>query len=219
MRRQLGNQPIRQRFGRILVLLFGVSSVTCDRDDCPLNGATCLLPLDRLRIGALPDFSIDRGDLVLRSDITPVHRQTPFGIDADEDAGADDLGRIVDHRPFFERDQCRLDLTETLVDLVRQLVGILILRFEPRVLRIECVYGGLLLWGELDRLAPELAQAVGVAVREIDTENHFQLSLAIFSASSFSLSVTRRSNKAASCKYPPSSCSNRSRKTPPPACS
>lgn len=104
MRCQLRDQAIRQRFGRVLVIVFSISSAASKRDDRALDGATCLLRLDPLCIGALTDIRIDRGHLVLRPDVTPIHREAPFEIDADEDAGAGDLGRIVNHRPVFERE-------------------------------------------------------------------------------------------------------------------
>lgn len=90
-----------------------------------------------------------------------------MGIDTDEDASPGDLSRIVNHRPVFERDQCRLDFAETLIDLIGQLVGILIIGFKLGLLGVECVDGGLLLWGEIDRFAVQLAQAIRAAVGEL----------------------------------------------------
>ena len=158
MRCQLSDQPIRQRFCRVLIIFFGIRSAASHRDDRALDGRTSRLPLDRLCIGALPDIRIGCRHVVLRPDVTPIRREAAFGIDADEDASADDLGRIVNHRPVFERDQCRLDFAETLIDLSGQLVGILIIGFKLGLLGVECVDGGLLLWGEIDRFALQLTQ-------------------------------------------------------------
>ncbi len=116
---------------------------------CPISGSDC-------------------GRLVLRPDIAAVDREPSFGIDADEDAGAGDLGRIVDHGPVFERHQCRFDLAETLIDLVGQFVGVLVVGFELGLLGVERVDGRLLLGGEIGRFALQFAQAAGVAVGEID---------------------------------------------------
>ena len=118
-------------------------------------------------IGVLSDVRICCRHVVLRPDVTPIHRETSFGIDAHEDASADDLGRIVNHRPEFERGQCRLDFAETLIDLIGQLVGILIIGFKLGLLGVECVDGGLLLWGEIDRFALDFSQAPSVIEGEI----------------------------------------------------
>ena len=116
--RQFGDEPVRQRLCRVLIILFGFSRVTGDRDRRALHGSTGLLTLGGRRVDALSDFRIRCGSLVLRPDITPVRREPSFGIDADEDAGTDDVGRIIDHGPFLERHQCRFDLAEALIDLI-----------------------------------------------------------------------------------------------------
>ena len=85
------------------------------------------------------------GRLVLRSNITPIDREPALEIDADEDAGADDVGGIVNHRSVFEGQQRRLDLAETLVDRVGQFVRILIYGLEPVTLGVERIDSRLLL--------------------------------------------------------------------------
>src|ERR1700730_4411084 len=71
------------------------------------------------------DLAIDgNGRFVFRPDIAAIDRQHTFVIDADEDAGAGDIGGIVDYCSRFEGGQPRLDLPEPLIDLVRQFVGL-----------------------------------------------------------------------------------------------
>jgi hypothetical protein len=118
MRCQLGDQPIRQSFRPVLIVFFRISSAAGHRDDRALDGSISRIRVGRLRVAALPDIRIVCRHVVLRPDVTPIHREAAFGIDADEDAGADYLGRIVNHRPVFERDQCRLDFAEALIDLI-----------------------------------------------------------------------------------------------------
>ena len=69
--------------------------------------------------------------------VAAVDREHPFGIDADEDAGTGDVGRIVDERSSFKYRTRRLDLAKTLVDLVGQFVGVLIVGLDPGVLGIQ----------------------------------------------------------------------------------
>src|SRR3984893_10282695 len=60
--------------------------------------------------------------VVLPTDIAALDPQVAVAVDADEHAGASDLGRIIDDGPL----ECRergLDLIEPLIDLLRQLVG------------------------------------------------------------------------------------------------
>ena len=58
MRRQLGDQPIRQRPGRILIIFFSIGSTTRDRDHRALDGSALFLTFGRQRTGVLPDFFI-----------------------------------------------------------------------------------------------------------------------------------------------------------------
>ena len=106
--------------------------------------------------------------LVLGPDIAAIDAKRAVGVDADEDAGAGDLGRIVDDRPIVEGGERRLDLAEPLVDLVRQFVGVLILRLELGVFGLQRVDRRLLLGREVGRRAVEFAQAVGMAVGKVD---------------------------------------------------
>ena len=108
------------------------------------------------------------GRLILRPHVATVDRQQTLGIDADENAGAGDLSRIIDQRPSFEDGPRRLDLSEALIDLVRQFVGVLVILLDLDVLSVECVKRRLLLLRQISRFALNLAQAVGVAVGKID---------------------------------------------------
>ena len=45
--------------------------------------------------------------------VAQIHGKPPFGIDADEDAGSGNVGRIVNHRPVFGCPQCRLEASYT----------------------------------------------------------------------------------------------------------
>ncbi|PSO25357.1 hypothetical protein C7G43_16570 [Bradyrhizobium sp. MOS004] len=157
MRRQLDDETIRQRFGRVLIILLGISSAACDRDDRALDGRAHFKTFGRRRIGALPDIRISCRHLVLRPDVTPVHGEASFGVDADEDTSSGDLRRFVKHRPVFECSQGRLDFAETLIDLVGQLVGIPVVDFQLGLLGVQRIDGGLLLRREIDGLAFDLS--------------------------------------------------------------
>ena len=103
---------------------------------------------------------------ILRSDIAPVHREPSFGIDADEDAGTDDVGRLKDHRSVFERHQCRFDLAEALIDVVGQFICVLVVKFQLGLLGVECIDGRLLFDGEIGRSALQFTQAASVTEGE-----------------------------------------------------
>ena len=92
--------------------------------------------------------------------------QSAFGVDADEHAGAGDVGRIIGDRAILEGGERRLDLAEPLVDFVRELVGALVFGFELGVFGVQRVDRRLLLGRQFGRRAFEFAQAMGMAVRE-----------------------------------------------------
>jgi hypothetical protein len=156
---------------------------------------------------------------VFRPDIAAIDRQHAFVINADENAGAGDVGGIVDRRPRFEGGQRRLDFPEPLIDLVRQFVGFAIVGLQLARFGFERIDCRAVLIGQVGWQPIQFAHALGVSIGEIHTAIHFQPSAAMVSASAFSLSVTRRSSSGTSRSQPPSSCSNRSRMTMPPACS
>ena len=94
-------------------------------------------------------------------------RSAALVVDADEDAGAGDLGRIVADGPVLERRDGGLDLAEPLIDLVGQLVGLRVLLLKRVLFGLQRGEAGVLLFGEIDRLAGEAAQTGGVAIGEV----------------------------------------------------
>ena len=128
---QLGDETIGQRLDAVVFLRrFGVGRrcVAADGDHRALHGAVGFGALGRFAVGIALGF--DRS-LVFGPDIAALDAQSAIGIDADEDAGAGDLGGIVDHRAVVERFERRLDLAEPLVDLVGQLLGLGVFRLQP----------------------------------------------------------------------------------------
>jgi hypothetical protein len=122
---QLSHQPIRKRADG-LVLLRRVRLGTCrraaDGDDGPLDGAAGAGG----GLGRIASAALNRPDrrFVLGADEAAFDVQRPLAVDADEDASAGDLCRIVADGPVLERRDVGLDLAETLIDLVRQPVGL-----------------------------------------------------------------------------------------------
>ena len=114
-------------------------------------------------------FAVNRNRrLVFGPDIAAIDGQVAVRVDADEDAGAGDLGRIVGDRPIFEGGQRRLDFAETLVHLFGQFVGVLVFGFELGVFGFERVDRRLFFGREVRWRAFQFAQTVGVAVGEVD---------------------------------------------------
>ena len=147
-------------------------------------------------------------------------RRPPSPVDADEDAGAGDLGGIVADRPILEGSKGRLDFAETLVDLVGQFVGLLVFGLEGFLFGLKRLDGRLLFLGEGDGVAGQPTQAGGVAKGEVDSDLDPLPALGgKVSASAFSFSATSRSSSAGSSSQPPSSCWKRSRMIVPPAAS
>ncbi|MDU1295771.1 MAG: hypothetical protein E6973_07730 [Enterobacter hormaechei] len=98
VRRQLDDEAVRKRTRGILVIILGISGTPCNRDRGQLHTAGTIRPsaVAGRRIVALLDGRIFLPRFILGANITPVHRQAPFGINADEDAGAGDVGGIID---------------------------------------------------------------------------------------------------------------------------
>ena len=152
------------------------SSSSSSGSDWPPTVMTVRLHRRRVGIGslragqadvALPVWLIDRR-LILRPHEAAIDQQATVAIDADEGAGAGDLGRIEDMRPVVEGGQRFLDLAEANIHLVRQLVGILILGFEPRLFGLKRVDRRLLVGRDVGRRALKLPKAVVMAVGEAD---------------------------------------------------
>jgi hypothetical protein len=167
VRRQLGDEALRQRLEAIVLVPLGLRLgriTAADGDNGALDrtvrlagsGGVSIAPLDRLG-----------RRLVLRTDIAALDPEVAVGVDADEYAGACDLGRIVDDSPCFERGERGLDLAEPLVHLVRQFVGLRVFFLEPVVFGLQGVVARTLLVGEIDGLAAQAAEAGGVPIGEV----------------------------------------------------
>ena len=109
-----------------------------------------------------------RLDLILWTDEATGDTEAALGVDADERAGPRHLGGIVDHRPIVERLQRRLDLTETPIDALGQLVGLAIVSLELGLLGSQRFNNCLLVSGEFGGLSVQLAKAMRMSEREID---------------------------------------------------
>jgi hypothetical protein len=133
VRSQLGNEPFGQRLDDVfLVVILRFGRLAADGDDGALNGAGC-------RDFGTGGFGLAVGvldadpRLVLRAHIAAIDDGLAIAVDADEDAATRDVGRIVDDRALLEGFERRLDLAETLVDLVRQLIGFRVFSLDPFV--------------------------------------------------------------------------------------
>jgi hypothetical protein len=169
---QLDDEPIRQRLDRVVVVLLdGFGWRAADRDDCAVDHTIGSWPVVGLSVALCfaPGLD-DHGCLILRPHVATGDRQQTLSIDADEDAGAGDLGRIVDKRSRFQDGPRRLDFSEALINLVRQFVGVLVILLDLGVLGIECVKRRPLLLRQTSRFALNLAQPVSVAVGEVDCQ-------------------------------------------------
>ena len=101
---QLCDEPIRQRLDCAVVLLLdGFGWRAADRDDRALDYTIGGWPVI-VGLSLYLAFGIDdAGCLIFRPHVATGDRQQTLGIDADEDAGAGDLGRIVDKRSRFQK--------------------------------------------------------------------------------------------------------------------
>ncbi len=130
LRGQLGHEAVRERLQVLVVLVLRPGDLPADGDDGALNHGRVgigAVRSSRRGIGLAVLLRLADGRLVLRPDVAAVDRQRAFGVDADEDAGAGDVGRIIGDGPIVEGGERRLDLAEAFVHLVRQLVGAVIL--------------------------------------------------------------------------------------------
>ena len=125
-------------------------------------------------IGLVADaaFGIASGRLVLGPDIAAIHAKAAVFIDADERAGARDVGRLEPDRAILEFHERGLDLAHPLIHLVRQFVGVGVLGFEPVMFRVQGGDGRLFLSCEIERRAIQSAQVMVMAVGKIDRRLH-----------------------------------------------
>src|SRR5690606_1524143 len=116
--------------GVAVVLLLGLR-MRADRDRGPANRRVAASVIGSGPTFGLTATAVDpvRG-FVLGAVVTPIDDQIAVPIDADKDAGAGNLGRLIDSRPVLELFERLLDLAEALVDLIGQFVGLAILRLE-----------------------------------------------------------------------------------------
>jgi hypothetical protein len=169
---ELDHQPLGQRLdGVVFIVLFGAGGLAADGDDSALSGrGRGSIVAAGFSIGLSVAAVDGDGRLVLRPHIAAIDHDLAVAVHADEDAGARDVGGIVDDGTFLEGFKRLLDLAQALVDLVRQLVGAVILRFEPVVLGAQRLAFVPLFLGEIDEGAADLAQAVVIAVGQVEVD-------------------------------------------------
>lgn len=170
VRGELGHQLFRQRLDCIaLVLLVGLGRLTADGDDGTLAGG---FARSAVRIGVVPRnvlvvaFDSHRR-LILGTHITAVDDEFAVAVDADKHAGAGDVGWIIRYWTPLEDIQRRLDLTETLVDLVGEFVAVLILGFETCLFFAKRLPLSSLLVAEIGEGAGQCAKVVLMAVWQV----------------------------------------------------
>ena len=167
-----------------------------------------------------PSTRLDRR-FVLRQNQAAIDTQTALVVDADEDAGAGHVGRIVTCGPVLEGRYRDLDLAEPLVDRVGEVVGLRVLLLKGVMFSPEGGEARLLLLGEGDR-----RRRRGDAGRRCGRRGNRSRPR---STSSPRIAATRLRPGACrsqadpvapeSCSQPPSSCWKRSRRIAPPAAS
>ena len=139
---------------------FGLGGLAADGNNRALDGR-------HIGLVAIESLAVGLGlGLILGADITAVDRQRAVGVEADEGAGDRDIGRIVADRAVIESVQSLFDLTETLIDCVRQLVSLGIFRFDPVIFLAQRFAGRAFLVGQIDRGAGEFTQVMVVAIGE-----------------------------------------------------
>ncbi len=163
---QLAHQPIRERLDGIILVLLRLC-LAADRDDGALDGGC--RRLTGIAVGLWAAIDVHGGwRLVLGAYVATIDRELAIRVDADEDAGAGDLGGVVADRPILEGGERRLDFAEARVHLVGQFVGVLVFGFEFGVLGLQGIDRRLLLGREVCWRPVELAQTMGVAEWEVD---------------------------------------------------
>ena len=169
---KLGQEPFRQRLDRIaVVIVLGRDRVEAAvEDDCRDAGSAGHRRLARHGRGFLVLIGpvLIGGGLVFGADIAALDVEAAVAIQADENAGPRNLGRVEPDGAIVERLDLGFEFAETLIDLVGQLVGLGVLRLERVEFRLQGGAARGFLLAHLDGFAFELAQAVGVAVGEID---------------------------------------------------
>ena len=106
--------------------------------------------------------------LILAADVAAADDQLALAADTDENTGTGDVFRREGDGPVLEGFQLGLDLPETLIGLIGEVVGFGILGFEFVILVAQRLARGALLFGQFLGHTGQLAQAVGVAVGQLD---------------------------------------------------
>jgi hypothetical protein len=172
---KLGEEPFRQRLDRIaVVILLGGGRVEAaiedNRRDAGSAGHWRLARHGRGFLVLIGPVLIGLG-LVFGADIAALDVEAAVAIQADENAGPRNLGRVEPDGAVVERLDLGFEFAKALIDLVGQFVGFCVLGLE----RVEfSLQGGAargFLLAHVDGFAFEPAQAVGVAVGEIDGDS------------------------------------------------
>ncbi len=110
---------------------------------------------------------IHRG-FVFGPDEAALDLQRPVGVEADEHSGTPDLGRVEPQRSIVEGRDGGLQLAKTLVDLLRQFVGAVILLVQRVEFRLQHLIRRLFICASIERLTPQAPEPIGMAVLEVE---------------------------------------------------
>ena len=153
--RQLRHQPVGDWREAFVLLQFGHRLVRDDfnsrRIEARHGGARCL-------VFCCIAVRLDR-QFVLGTDIAALDTQAAIRCDADEGAGAFDLGPVEHDGSGLESLQRCFKLRQALVDLVGQVVGVLVFRGPAIELCLDSVARRFLLGSERRGLTAEQAQS------------------------------------------------------------
>ena len=170
----MGGQLDDEAFGQwldavIFVLVFGLDRLAADRDDRALHGRRADFAGVRvdLFVPRIAIHDLDR-PLIFGADVAAIDGKRTVGIDADEHAGDGDLVRVVADRTIVEGFDGRFDLTQSGIDFVRKLIRVLILGNQAVELVLQRIARRLLLRGDVDRNAFDLAETMRDAVGNAD---------------------------------------------------
>src|ERR1700704_1406761 len=167
---EFDDESVRQRLGSVIFRGFALWFRRAVDDDCSLRLGTRWLRSDWLGSGLRsPGICLDLLDwwFVFGPDVTALNPKLAFGVNADEGPRARGLDGIVNNATFLELGEGRLDLAQTVVNLLGQFVrtGIFLfefIEFAPQGLP-ACVFFA----SEIGGLPFEPAHARGVAIGEI----------------------------------------------------
>jgi hypothetical protein len=133
---QFDQQSLRDRLDAVILVFLRFGRLSADRDDGALDDGLARRSRFDRRCRFVSVLDHDRG-FVLWTDVAAIDCKHAFGIDADENAGNGDLGRIVADGTSVKRLYSRFQLAEALIDLVGQLVGAFVFLREPIVFGLQ----------------------------------------------------------------------------------